>query len=282
MKLACRPRPTWHCQPVCRDARTSDIGIAGARVASEFSIMVIRRRISARLRRVVEIPERGQSFLAARQPLEHGLSDLLGGSCDPPDADFIHGALEVRGRLIRGHALAEVKPVAVLQSREAAGVIVGAGQRAIQVKFHRALAGDGGDVTPLLRAKKVRDGNFVQLLLRIADDEPDRRRVLQRSYRNVSPGIAVIEHAFGAAAEIIPPHPRLDRGLVKVVENIRRQFDIAARAVEVEDVVGCGGLGAEKKELKEKADEEAKGGDEVAPAFGVRQSSGAFGGALDH
>ena len=39
-------------------------------------------------------------------------------------------------------------------------------------------------------------------------------------------------------AETLPLHPALDRGLCQRIENIRRQFEVAAGAVEFEHSVG--------------------------------------------
>src|SRR5438094_828333 len=152
----------------------------------------------------LEIPERGQSRLAAGQPPEHRLANLRFRARDLPDADLIDCAFEVCRGVIRRHSLAKKESPAIFQSGETPRVIVSAGERAIQVESHPAFAGDGGDVAPLLRAQEIRDRDFVELPLRIADDEPQCLRIALRPYRKILPRVAVIEDALELAIEIIP------------------------------------------------------------------------------
>jgi len=73
--------------------------------------------------------------------------------------------------------------------------------------------------------------------------------------------------------ELLPSHPTLDRGLGQILEDIRRQLDVALAAVEVKDAVGRrSGLGVEGGGLNEQCDEEeAEGsGSDVAKRLGVR------------
>jgi len=71
-------------------------------------------------------------------------------------------------------------------------------------------------------------------------------------------------HGLKAFAEIkkarhssktAPLDPPFHGGFIEVVKDIRRQFGVAAVAVEFEDAVGRGGLGVESRRLREKGDE---------------------------
>ena len=110
-------------------------------VADKFAVMSARADIfHDAVFDVVEIPERSQSRFVAGQGLKHRLIYLFLSALNFPDADFVNAAFEIRRGIICGDSLAQVKPVAVFQSGEAAGVISGAGKGAIEVNFHPARA----------------------------------------------------------------------------------------------------------------------------------------------
>src|SRR5437762_6663785 len=79
-----------------------------------------------------------------------------------------------------------------------------------------------------------------------------------------------------------PLDPGFDGGLVKAVEDIRWQFDVARRAVEIEDAAGRRRLGTEGTDVSEQNDREPNGGEETPPGLGMRQSSGALAERLEN
>ena len=106
-------------------------------------------------------------------------------------------------------------------------------------------------MAPLLLAQEIRDRDLVELPLRIADDEPQCLRIALRPDRKVLPRVAIIEDALELAIEIIPSHPRLDRRLFEIIQDIRRQLDVTAVAVEFEDAIlrDCAGsVGEENRQ----------------------------------
>src|SRR5207248_10602977 len=101
-------------------------------------------------------------FIAV-QAMEPRFVDLRFGAGDFPDAYFIDRAFEFGGRIVRGHGLAEVETFGVFQTREAARVLVGRREPAVQVELHPAFAGNSGDMAPLPNAQEVRNADRVKL-----------------------------------------------------------------------------------------------------------------------
>ena len=69
-------------------------------------------------------------------------------------------------------------------------------------------------------------------------DEKVESPIRERLDARVMLNLPIAEVARPAIGRKTPPlDPRLDRGVVEIVENIRRQFHVAVLAVEIEDTI---------------------------------------------
>jgi hypothetical protein len=64
-----------------------------------------------------------------------------------------------------------------------------------------------------------------------------------------------VEHAR-VVQELLKTNPALDRGLLQVLEKVRRQLDVAPPAIRFEDTVGGGGLSVQETKFREKQGEQ--------------------------
>src|SRR5262245_46124737 len=94
---------------------------------------------------------------------------------------------------------------------------------------------------PLVGPELVWYGNLLQSLNLVHDDKPQTVLAQCPNAQIVTAAPIVEDSIPTGATQTFPFHPGLDGGLGQIVENIRRQFEVTACAVQEEDVVGRAG-----------------------------------------
>ena len=219
------------------------IDSADARFAHELAVMKVWSRIICGA--VIEIPQMRQTLLGAGQSFEHTLPDFRQRAPVIPDAQFVDLTTEVAVRRVSRQSSSEQVGLRDMNVREAGRVGVLRDQPPVCVEQHATRSADRRQMNPLVAPQQPlgrggEHGRWVGLGVARVDVEAQI-------------GIGgVVEQADGLPArsrlkdaressELRPLGPDFDRGLREVFENIRRQCDVAAVAVQLQRPVRDGG-----------------------------------------
>ena len=234
--------------------------LAGARIAHQFPIVMIRRRIAAGLRGIGEIPQPHQLRLGAGEFIVEVLANLLRAPHAAPEPHFFELAMKAVGRIER--ARSDEMPVGSAHRGKAAGVRGAPDERPVEVKLRPASVKSHREMMPLVESQRPRLGDDVFLFgdhrSRLGWLGPSRgwafsRRIRRRRGDGVGRcGLQLEIRRAGLVADFhplrrvefkhmfiglerLPFDPALERRRVQALEHIRRQLQIVAAAAQRQD-----------------------------------------------
>ena len=215
----------------------------------------MRRSVSARLVRIVKIPQSRQPVLGAGQPAEHVLANFLPSPSGHPHPQLIHFTTKERICSVAGFPEI-IMPGGVKAGKELRR-IEGAHANAVRVKPGFLSAHRQREVNPSVRNKQAGHRYVSEVVSR-----PIFKSRLQRLWPIDRPHADNGGRAFPKIKkscpgfQLLPPNPPFDRGFIQLVENLLWQFKIAGTAFKSQPMVGRarqlgrGGQRHARRELK--------------------------------